>query len=122
MVKAPFMIQMGISPTVAAATSNFMVLFTSASTTFQYVLLGRIIYQDALVFGAFAFVGAFLGQLAFVKLQERSGRQSFVTFWLSVEIGLSIICTALSWYLTEEEHWTSGDICSSLTERVDFGD
>lgn len=121
MVKMPFMIQMGISPTTAAATSNFMVLFTSASSAFQYTMLGRL-HPSALMFGAFAFVGALLGQFLFLKLQQRSRRQSFVTFWLSVEIGLSIICTAISWYLTTEDttNWEA-HTCTILKD-IGFGD
>lgn len=121
MLKAPFMIQMGLSPTVAAATSNFMVLFTSASTTFQFVLMERINYQDALLFGAFAFAGALLGQLVFVKLQERSRRQSFVTHWLSVNIGLASVCTVISWWLTEEVSVNADEACSQLQRNLNWG-
>lgn len=121
MVKVPFMIQMGISPTTAAATSNFMVLFTSASSAFQYTMLGRL-HPSALLFGAFAFVGALLGQFLFLRLQQRSRRQSFVTFWLSVEIGLSITCTIISWYLTTADTKDEEAYTCTLLKDIGFGD
>ena len=41
-IKGPLMLEMGISPQVASATSAFMILFTAASATFQYAMLGDL--------------------------------------------------------------------------------
>lgn len=125
-VKAPAMVAMGISPSVVAATSNFMVLFTSSSTTFQYWLLGRVQVCDAAIYGAAAFAGALLGQVVFVRLQEWSKRQSFVTVWLAVEIGLSVVCTVVSWYLTVQSGVSNDanleDVCGEYGKYVEFSD
>lgn len=42
MIKGPLMLQMGTLPQVAVATSSFMILFTSAATTFNFLLLERL--------------------------------------------------------------------------------
>jgi len=96
LVKGPMMIYMGICPWVAAATSSFMILFTSWSTTLQFWMLGRIDITHACLFGSCAFVGGLLGQLLFLKLVTRYKRQSLVTMWLGIAVGLSALCTALS--------------------------
>ena len=36
-IKGPLMLEMGMLPQVASATSAFMILFTSAAATIQYV-------------------------------------------------------------------------------------
>ena len=42
MFLGPVLIEMGVLPQVAVATSSYMILFTSSSTVVQFVILGNI--------------------------------------------------------------------------------
>ena len=42
MVKTPIMLELNMVPTVASATSSFMIIFTSSSTSLQFLILGKI--------------------------------------------------------------------------------
>merc|ERR1712032_1015407 len=51
LIFSPFFLAMGLDPSVAVATSSTCVLFTSSSTTLQYLLTGRIIMSLTLFYG-----------------------------------------------------------------------
>ena len=42
LVKGPLLLELGMRPQAAAATSGFMVLFTASSTTLQFLLAGAL--------------------------------------------------------------------------------
>jgi uncharacterized membrane protein YfcA len=45
LILGPLLLQLGLHPMVSTATSNFLVLFTSSSTSIQFIMLvNRIIY------------------------------------------------------------------------------
>ena len=43
------MIHMRTTPQVATATASFMIVFTAASTTLEFFLLGRLVWQLRIV-------------------------------------------------------------------------
>ena len=90
-INGPIMLQLGLVPQVATATSSFMVLFTSSSTTLQYVLLGTAPVFENLFCFVVSFVGAVIGQNVIKIVIAKTGRQSFINFFLSFFIILSAI-------------------------------
>merc|ERR1719221_1687076 len=52
LIFAPFFLFMGVEPMIAVATSSTCVIFTSSSTTLQYLFTDRIILSLAVVYGA----------------------------------------------------------------------
>ena len=42
-IKGDLMLEMGMHPQVASATSEYLVLFTTAAATMQYALFGALI-------------------------------------------------------------------------------
>merc|ERR1719181_926278 len=61
LVFSPFMLFMGLRSGVAVATSSTCVLFTSSSTTMQYLLTDRIIMSLAVVYGVVCCAASFMG-------------------------------------------------------------
>ncbi len=86
MVKSPLMISMGTTPQVATATASFMILFTSAATTLQFVLIKRLRWQFMLWYGGIGMVGSFLGQFVLARVVKHYNRQSWVSFFVGVVI------------------------------------
>ena len=43
LILGPLLLQLGLHPVVSTATSNFLVLFTSSSTSIQFILLVKLI-------------------------------------------------------------------------------
>merc|ERR1719223_1749858 len=51
LIFAPFFLLSGLDPPIAVATSSTCVIFTSSSTTMQYLFTDRIVMSLALVYG-----------------------------------------------------------------------
>ena len=49
MILGPFMLALGMDPNLSTALSGFTVLFTSSSTTSQFIIAGAIHLQHAWV-------------------------------------------------------------------------
>jgi len=110
LVKGPVMLHMGVHPSVATATSSFMILFTAFSSAFQFWVLGLIRIDYAIMFSACAFLGAFIGQKVVIRLEACVGRSSFVTFLLVFAIALSIIGVLVAGIL--QRGWATADVAS----------
>ena len=82
MLKAPFLVELGLEPVVAAATSNYMIFWTASITVAQYALLGRIPADYGLWFGCIGFAAALLGQFVIGYLVKKFQKQSFIVFLL----------------------------------------
>jgi len=92
LIFAPFFLFMGMDASVAVATSSTCVLFTSSSTTIQYLLTDRVIMTLALVYGLVTLVASWLGTSLVHRLQDSfQGRQSYITMIVAVAVGLSAV-------------------------------
>lgn len=88
MIKGPLLLHMHVIPSVVAATSSFMILFTSSSTTFQFVVLGRLPVRLAAWFFAIGFASAVLGQTIVKKYLKRP---SYIAFLIGAAILISVV-------------------------------
>jgi len=80
LVFSPFMLCCGLHPAVAVATSSTCVIFTSSSTTMQYLLTDRIILSLALLYGVCSAVASYVGTSGVHMLQEKfHARQSYIS-------------------------------------------
>jgi len=80
LVFAPFMLWSGIHPSIAVATSSTCVIFTSSSTTMQYLLTDRIILSLALLFGVCSSIASYVGTSAVHLLQDKyKTRHSYIS-------------------------------------------
>eukprot|EP01112_Ceratiomyxa_fruticulosa_P018429 TRINITY_DN5880_c0_g1_i1.p1 TRINITY_DN5880_c0_g1~~TRINITY_DN5880_c0_g1_i1.p1 ORF type:complete len:511 (-),score=57.15 TRINITY_DN5880_c0_g1_i1:88-1620(-) len=91
LIKAPVLLELGLSPDVTAATSSYMILFTSLSSSIQYLLLGRLILDYGLIFFFIGIVASFFGQTALNWMVSKYNRKSYIIFVIAAVIGLSTL-------------------------------
>lgn len=70
----PLLLQMGYAPAVASALSAFVVLFTSASTSTQFLILGAFDYNNALFVAFLSIVGSIIGCILLKALMKKFKR------------------------------------------------
>lgn len=71
LIFSPFFLLMGVDPAVAVATSSTCVIFTSSSTTMQYLLTDRVIMSLTLLFGLVNLLASYAGTSFTHLLQDR---------------------------------------------------
>jgi len=94
LIFSPYFLLMGMEPSVAVATSSTCVIFTSSSTTFQYLLADRIIMPLTVLYGVVNLFASYIGTSLVHHLQDHlSGRRSYISFIVSLGV---VISTALA--------------------------
>lgn len=94
LIFSPFMIAMGVNPHVAVATSTFCVIFTSTSTTMQYLLLGRIFVPLAFFYGICNQVSSYGGTYLIHYIQDNyPSKRSYPTAIVLVAVLISAALT-----------------------------
>merc|ERR1719194_235944 len=80
LIFSPFFLISGVEPAVAVATSSTCVIFTSSSTTLQYMLTDRIVMSLTVVYGIVNLAASYLGTSFVHFLQDTYGaRKSYIT-------------------------------------------
>jgi uncharacterized membrane protein YfcA len=101
LVLSPFFLLYGVEPSVAVATSSTCVIFTSSSTTMQYLLMDRIRIVLAVFYGFANLFASLLGTGLVHYLQDTfASRKSYIT--LIVALGV-VASTVLSFMKLVEE-------------------
>jgi uncharacterized membrane protein YfcA len=67
LIFAPFLLVAGVEPSRAVATSATCVIFTSSSTTMQYIFIDRIHMALAVFYGVVNVVASYLGTIRVTK-------------------------------------------------------
>ena len=83
LLSGPLMLKLGVEPSVAAATSSFMIVFTASSSVLQYSLLGRLSGQYVFFYGLVGFAGGMMGQKIISHLVQKHRKQSILVFLLA---------------------------------------
>merc|ERR1719197_1911454 len=89
LILSPFFLLTGMEPAVAVGTSATCVLFTSSSTTMQYIFTDRIIMSLAVVYGVVCCLASFMGTWLVHYIQERWSRKSYITTIVAVSVAIS---------------------------------
>ena len=87
----PVLLQLGYHPEIAAAISSFLVLFTSLSTSSQFLIVGAFDFNYAFVIFIFSALGSFLGNLVIMKLLRKYNRPSLIVWILFFLLLLSLL-------------------------------
>lgn len=96
----PLMLELGVHPTVAAATSACMILYTSATASISYFVFGRLLVDYAVVGLVLGFVATVLGQTVMGAILNRHERPSYIAYCIGMVIALSAVCMTLESVLT----------------------
>jgi len=95
LILSPFFLLTGMEPSVAVATSATCVLFTSSSTTIQYIFTDRIIMSLAFIYGPVTLMASWMGTSLVHHLQDNfSGRRSYVTMVVAAAVALSAVLSS----------------------------
>lgn len=96
LVFSPFMLWMGLDSAIAVATSSTCVIFTSSSTTIQYLLTDRIIMSLTIVYGLCSTLASCLGtKLAHLLQEKYHARPSFITGIVCLGVIVSVILSVV---------------------------
>jgi uncharacterized membrane protein YfcA len=91
MILSPMMLEMQVLPEVVAATSTYMILFTSLSAVVQFAVLGRIIWDYAGVYCVIGFFSAIVGQSLLSYIVKKYNKTSIIVFCIVAVISCSVI-------------------------------
>lgn len=96
LIFSPFLLILGMEPAVAVATSATCVIFTSSSTTLQYLLIDRIHISLAIVYGFVNVAASYVGTLVVHHLQDKfSARKSWITFIVAAAVAASAVLSVM---------------------------
>jgi len=101
LIFSPFFLLMGIAPAAAVATSSTCVIFTSSSTTFQYLFTDRIIVSLTVLYGIVNFAASYVGTKFVHYLQDHmSSRRSYISAVVSLGVIISTLLAFKQLYAT----------------------
>ena len=112
----PLLLSMGARPTVASASGMYMITFSTAASTFVFIIAEMLDIYYALWVGAFCMLGTVLGMAALDLVMSKLGRQSPLVFLLCFVFFISVVAipifgAAEESAKTPEELWKFGSIC-----------
>ncbi|KAK5575921.1 hypothetical protein RB653_007056 [Dictyostelium firmibasis] len=96
MIKGPVLLQMGLVPDVTAATSSYMILFTSASSAIQYILVGKLRWDYGIVYYVIGFISCFFGTQTLIWIVKKYQRRSYIVFLIGFVITFSTILLVIT--------------------------
>lgn len=91
LIVAPLLLEMGLIPEVTSASSSFLVLFTSSSTSIQFMINDMLNLEYASVLFCLSITASFIGVNLINRLVKNTNRPSIIVFILGILIGLSAI-------------------------------
>ena len=95
-VLGPILLDLGIHPIVGTVTTNFLVLITSSSTTFQFILFEMLNFQYGFFCIIFSALGSYCGTYLVNSYVKNTGKQSFIVLVLFLVVIISAIVLPLS--------------------------
>ncbi|KAH9064827.1 hypothetical protein Ae201684P_003609 [Aphanomyces euteiches] len=88
MVQGPVMLENGITPLVQSASTSYMILYTSTSTTIQYTIAGQfpgqLQYDFVCWYVAMGFLGGLFGKTFVQVIIKKTGRMSYFLYFLAL--------------------------------------
>lgn len=112
----PLLLSMGARPTVASASGMYMITFSTAASTFCFIIAEMLDIYYALWVGGFCMLGTILGMAALDLVMSKMGRQSPLVFLLCFVFFISVVAIPIFGAnelagKTSEELWRFGSIC-----------
>ncbi|XP_040377331.1 sulfite exporter TauE/SafE family protein 5-like [Oryza brachyantha] len=104
----PVLLQIGIPPQTAAATSSFMVLFCASMSMVQFILLGMKGIAEASVYAGICFVASAVGAVVIEQAIKKSGRVSLIVFLVTGIMALSTVIVTFFGALDVWSQYTTG--------------
>lgn len=106
-VKGPLMLEMGIQPSVAAASAAAMILYTSAAASASFVAFGLLEPSYGGLFFLLGLATTALGQWIVGRAMQRQNRQSLIVLSIGTVILLSSLFVAVNTVVLSVGHSVS---------------
>lgn len=90
MILGLYMLTIGMDVYASTALSNFIVLLSSSSTTFQFIAIGAVQIDNSVVFVGVAIVGSALGNLIFKRILKILQKPSLIVWLLFSVLWLAL--------------------------------
>ena len=107
-VLGPILLGLDIHPIVCTVNTNFLVLLTSSSTTFQFILFNMLNYQYGLLSVIFSALGAFVATKLINEYVKRTGEQSLIVLILFIVVAISALVLFISSVVEITEDYKNG--------------
>jgi uncharacterized membrane protein YfcA len=99
LVLSPMLLDFGVHPFVTTATSNYLVMLISLSTTSQYYMQGMLNLNYGIFCALFAVIGSFIGTLIIFRIVQKTKKNSILIFLLGFVLLFSSI--SIPWHTWE---------------------
>ena len=112
----PLLLTLGYSPEIAATISGFVVLFTSLSTSTQFLIAGAYDFKNSISILAFSIIGSYFGKRYVDKVVEKLGRPSllvWILFFITVISAFVLPGVGILKIIHEESPFSIGHICEA---------
>lgn len=94
-VKGPLMLQMGVHPLVASATTAVMIMFTSVAATTMFIAFGTLLWDYAIFLFFIGLLTTSIGQFGVGYLVEKYKRYSYISISIGSVVLISTILMGL---------------------------
>ncbi|KAJ3674922.1 hypothetical protein LUZ60_005538 [Juncus effusus] len=105
----PVFLHIGVPPQISAATSSFMVMFSSSMSMVQFIILGMKGIYQALIYALICFFASIVGVVIVQRAVAKSGRVSLLVFVVSVVMAISTVIITLFGVIDVWRQITNGD-------------
>lgn len=107
-VLGPILLDLGVHPIVGTVTTNMLVLITSSSTTFQFILFKMLNIEYGIICIIFSALGSYCGTYLVNTYVKKTGKQSFIVLVLFCVVITSAIVLPLSSLINILEDYNKG--------------
>lgn len=87
----PLFFELGINPKVATSTSNFLLIFSSSTSTLQYLLSNQLTFDYGFVLGILCMLSSVVGFKYINSYIETTGKGSILLLSLLIVMSISLI-------------------------------
>lgn len=99
MVLGPLFLSYNMVPQVMAGTNQYITMIASLVTVLQFMLLGDLLWNYAILFGTMTIVAAYCGLKSLNVYIARSGKQSVIAIVLAICLGFALLSLPLKYII-----------------------
>ncbi|PRP76052.1 hypothetical protein PROFUN_01768 [Planoprotostelium fungivorum] len=110
MVSSPILLEIGVHPQIVVATSTFLIIFTSSTTTIQYLLFQKLPWDYSIAYGVMTFFANILGNLFIDYLVKKYKKTFIIIFIVAAVVGASAVMLTVSGGITVYRSLRSGEV------------
>ena len=103
MVLGPLFLKYNMIPSVMSGTNQYITMIASLSVAIQFVYIGAMKFDFAILFGTLTLFAAYTGITAVNIYVKRSGKQSVIAILLVIVLTLALISLPID-YIMKSQH------------------